>query len=172
MPSLRQRALIAMMAKPSHQGTTVAAQMRSRAGAAREPMSDEQAATAMQAVARGRKVRLGKQGWKSVKKVVATTGSLLKKVRIKRMADLPLALASAGSTTTLSVKSQEELANMRLWEQGDEAMYTREALEARYSNRSDKRVWEELNLWWEAAMAYGAPPPLPPPPPPPPPPAI
>ena len=64
---------------------------------------------------------------------------------------LPLAIDP--STVTIEAKDQEQLHLLRLWEQCDEAMYTREALEARYANRSHGGVWKLLNMWWEAAMA-------------------
>lgn len=111
--------------------------------------------TALQAASRGfltrRKMR---SKWKSTKSVIRSFGSLLRNVRIKRMSELPLAIAMGGSVAT-KVESEEALGSMKLWEQGDEALYTREALEARYRNRSDKRVWKWLDIWWTTAMEHG-----------------
>ena len=92
--------------------------------------------------------------WLKARDAIRVTTSLLRRVRIKRMSELPLAVGKESGRVVLSAQSEAELANLRLWEQGDEAMYTREALEARYANRSDKMVWQHLNTWWVTAMAH------------------
>ena len=74
---------------------------------------------------------------------------MLKGARIKRMSELPAAMTGG---VTMQVQSQEELKNLRIWEQGDANLYTREALEQRYANRSHKDVWNYLNIWWTSAM--------------------
>lgn len=70
------------------------------------------------------------------------------------MSELPLAICKGkeAGQVSLAVKSEAELKNLRLWNQGDEAMYEVQALEARYRNRSDPVVWKYLNAWWETAM--------------------
>jgi hypothetical protein len=107
------------------------------------------AVTIIQAFSRRRAAfLLFRAHWKRATKVAKTTGMLLASVRIRRMAELPLAI----SGTVLSVESRAELEQLRLWEQGDVAMYERKALEARYSNRNDKQVWQYLNIWWQTSM--------------------
>ena len=108
------------------------------------------AATRIQAVSRGRRVRRTNK-WRGAAHIVCGANSLLKKIRITHMSQLPLAIDR--SVVTIEAKDQEQLDHLHLWEQGDEALYTREALEARYANRSHDGVWKLLNLWWEAAMA-------------------
>ena len=108
----------------------------------------------IQAIARGHRTRKDlRKRWGKVTKTIRTTGSLLKGVRIRRMSELPLAISRERVTT--KVEGEEELRKLRLWEQGDESMYTREALEQRYRNRADKLVWRYLNIWWATAMAHG-----------------
>ena len=72
--------------------------------------------------------------------ILIRMGSLLKRVSIRRMADLPLEMAREAGKINLTVESEAALKQLRLWEQGDEELYTREALEARFSNRTDKQV--------------------------------
>mgnify|MGYP006119307161 CR=1 FL=1 len=64
--------------------------------------------------------------WKSVKKLthlVAMTGGSLQNVRVKRISDLPKALGkSSGSSVKTTVDNAEELAKLKKYEQGDEAM--------------------------------------------------
>lgn len=51
------------------------------------------------------------------------------------------------------VESNEHRATLRLWQQGDEALQTREALEERWRNRSDPEIWRVLNQsWWTTAQ--------------------
>ena len=105
-----------------------------------------QADPAAEAGSHGPPRALGRQ--KTLQGLVARTvgiNSLLKGTRIKRMSDLALIDRSAVSVTATSA---EELASLRLWEQGDEALYEREALAARYANRSNPEVWRILNQWW------------------------
>ena len=91
-----------------------------------------------------------------LQKVVRRLGALhnsLKNTRIRHMSELSLAVAHGKvSGVAFRVESEEALKKLRLWEQGDEAMHTREALEARYQNRSHPGVWHWLNVWWTTAM--------------------
>ena len=86
--------------------------------------------------------------------ILIRMGSLLKRVSIRRMADLPLEMAREAGKINLTVESEAALKQLRLWEQGDEELYTREALEARFSNRTDKQVWKYLNVWWETSLHH------------------
>ena len=116
------------------------------------PTEEENAAVLLQSAARGRTARKevrSIKNWRTVR-VVVKTGQLLKGIRIKRVSELSLAFDK--SRATLSVESEEALKNLKLWEQGDEALYTRENLEARYRNRSDPDIFRALTEWWEFAM--------------------
>ena len=82
------------------------------------------------------------------------SGALLKNARVKRMSELPVALAGE---VVMTADSADVLSQLRLWEQGDASMYTRDALEARHRNRSDPQVWKYLNAWWCVAMGSAKP---------------
>ena len=57
-----------------------------------------------------------------VKTLARTAGSLLQGVRIKKMSDLPLAIARASGSVTMTVEDEQALVGLKLWEQGDVAM--------------------------------------------------
>jgi hypothetical protein len=84
--------------------------------------------------------------------MMAAVGSKLRHVRVTRMSELPLAMGRVSANVKLEVKSDEELKEMKLWEQGDASLYSVENLEKRYANRSHKGVWKYLNLWWDTAL--------------------
>ena len=84
--------------------------------------------------------------------MIALTSSRLKDVRVRRIAELPKALKHNNAVKT-TVESHDELANLKTWEQGDDAMYTKENVERRLKNRHHPKVNKLLNLWWKNAMA-------------------
>ena len=116
----------------------------------------EAAATEIQAMYRGKSSRLRyfNSLWSRARNAITGTSDLLRRVRIRRMAELPLACGKESGSVAISVESEAALANLRLWEQGDAALYSRESLEARYSNRSDHAVCKQLNTWFDLAMAH------------------
>ena len=111
---------------------------------------EDLASARIQAVMRGRRTRRSLRSVSPTISLIGKVASLLKSIRIKRMAELPLAVDRM--TCVLSVERQSELDCLRLWEQGDAAMHTREACAQRYANRTNKEVWRWLNKWWDSAM--------------------
>lgn len=114
-----------------------------------------EAAERIQAHARGRQGRLSVVTLRlaKVQRVVGVLCQTLRVIRIKRMSELSMAAAHGKlHGVAFSVENEQELRKLRLWQQGDEEMHTREALEARYRNRSHPGVWHWLNEWWKAAM--------------------
>jgi len=81
---------------------------------------------------------------------VQAAGSILKRVHIHRLSEI----SCCALTVTLEVQSQEQLQQLHKWEQGNTAMYSAEAVEARYKNRTNKEVHRELNMWWDSALAH------------------
>ena len=79
---------------------------------------------------------------------VQAAGSILKRVHIHRLSEISCC------ALTLEVQSQEQLQQLHKWEQGNTAMYSAEAVEARYKNRTNKEVHRELNMWWDSALAH------------------
>lgn len=76
------------------------------------------AAVAMQRFARGRLTRRRFRSlWTKVRNAVRSTGGLLRRVRIRRMSELPYAVAREGGKVQLSVEGEQELKRLRLWEQ-------------------------------------------------------
>ena len=60
-----------------------------------------------------------------------------------------------GVVTT--VESKEEAEKLRLWQQGDEEMYTVQSVQARYENRFDPEVVSVImDDWWPAALQYAS----------------
>jgi hypothetical protein len=57
-----------------------------------------------------------------------------------------------GTSTVTEVSSAEELANVAIWKQGNEGLYTEEALAERAAARTHKDVVAVLQVWWEAAL--------------------
>ena len=116
---------------------------------------ERKAAVRVQAMARGTIVRSrGGRGWGRARKAVGRMvrmGGLLKSMRISRMSELAMLNTPGGVTT--QVHSREELASLRIWEQGDANLYTRSNLERRYANRTHGEVFRYLNKWWASAMA-------------------
>ena len=111
---------------------------------------EDLASARIQAAMRGRRTRRSLRSVSPTISLIGKVASLLKSIRIKRMAELPLAVDRM--TCVLSVERQSELDCLRLWEQGDAAMHTREACAQRYANRTNKEVWRWLNKWWDSAM--------------------
>ena len=71
---------------------------------------------------------------------------ILKRIQMHRLSRL-------SDIAILTVDSVEALEKLRKWEQGDKSMYSIEALEARYKNRTNKEVYRYLSIWWASAMA-------------------
>ena len=71
---------------------------------------------------------------------------ILKRIQIHRLSRL-------SDIAILTVDSVEALEKLRKWEQGDKSLYSIEALEARYKNRTNKEVYRYLSIWWASAMA-------------------
>ena len=114
-------------------------------------------AVALRETAALRTIQKAAKGWKAHNRLIMQHLSLLKSCRIQRMSELPVAVqreAANKKGVQLEVASAAELESLRLWEQGDAMMYTREALEQRYANRSHKEVWKYLNVWWHTAMSH------------------
>ena len=59
--------------------------------------------------------------------------------------------AHGGATTTAA--TQEAIDVLKRWEQGDSSMYDAVRVAERFANRSDGKVREALNDWWQAASA-------------------
>ena len=111
------------------------------------------AATRIQSIERGRRNRSAIYKLQKAARRLGALHHSLKGTRIRRMSELSVAVAHGKvSGVAFSVESEETLRKLRLWEQGDEEMHTREALEARYQNRSHPGVWYWLNVWWAMAM--------------------
>ena len=120
-------------------GTTLSLSFTASSRARQRELTPVEAAEAIQARHRQRMQR--RRVLKNQVFISCAIGSALKRVRITRLADLPIALARESGKVTMSVEDEQRLAGLRLWEQGDEEMYTRENLEKRYRNRSNKQVW-------------------------------
>ena len=81
-----------------------------------------------------------RKNFRLIRQATRLTGfaaSVLKGARIRRVGDLPLALDR--TYVKMEVEAAEDLAKLRMWEQGDDALYTRQALEERYANRTGFR---------------------------------
>ena len=90
-----------------------------------------------------------KAHWRTIDVSVAALGfgmKSMKDVFVHRMSEIPLVMATS---VTMEVSTVEAAAQMRLWEQGDESLYTLKALEARFRNRTHPEVLKCLQLWWE-----------------------
>ena len=72
--------------------------------------TEEQASVRIQAAMRGRKTRRSLRSISPAIAIIGKVGSLLKSVRIKRMAELPLALDRM--TVQLTVECQTQLDNL------------------------------------------------------------
>eukprot|EP00966_Prymnesium_polylepis_P146839 3391737-Prymnesium_polylepis.1 len=93
---------------------------------------------------------LASKKWARVKKATVVRAALtneLAEVRAERGAHSAL---PQGVVTRCS--RAESLERTPYWMQGDEAMYSVEALEHRYALRNDPKVLQALQVWWEAAL--------------------
>ena len=88
--------------------------------------------------------------WARVKRATVVRAALtneLSEIRAERGAN---SARPEGVVTRCS--RAESLERTPYWMQGDEAMYSVEALELRYALRYDAKVLQSLQLWWEAAL--------------------
>lgn len=72
------------------------------------------------------------------------------KAQERRIAEA--ALAGATDRIKLEVTSNEELAALPYWQQGDTELNTAEALDLRGALRHEPAIVAELQVWWEAAQ--------------------
>ena len=75
----------------------------------------------------------------------------LRKMRMRFSMQKATATGAATSTVT-EVASAAELAHVAIWQQGNETLYTEEALAERAAARTHRDVLSVLHVWWEAAL--------------------
>lgn len=85
----------------------------------------------------------------------AATAVAASEARLKAAATVVTAEAAtniAHGTVITVVASEQEAAELELWQQGDVSLYTPEQLNSRMRLRRDRRVAAALQMWWETAQ--------------------
>ena len=95
-----------------------------------------------------RKLRVGVRISESI---AASNNAIAMKGATRNIQNHAAESARSGRVVT-TVKSEQELANLEDWEQGDETMYTAENVERRLKLRRDRRVLAALQMWWDTAQ--------------------
>ena len=76
-------------------------------------------------------------------------GSLLRSRMGRRSKKVP---GSSAMAVVTEADSEEAVAQLPVWQQGDESLYTEDALQARAACRTHKEVLAVLQVWWQAAQ--------------------